>query len=320
MLLDYFDALKNTMMPPRKVLQKKGTLSIGVVETTPVVWKGELLRFEWVRNFDWGNEKGSQMGNYRDVGCYHFVNMKTEEPTPEFAFNHSFGCCYEEDGIMYVHGVEGSGGGQVINTFWSDDLVNWHQQTALVFPEDIPLYNTSVCKGPDGYVMAIEIGGNNPVAGKPFTCVFAKSADLLHWELLPMEEYVYDLDRYTACPTIRYTEGYYYIIYLEHAPCYRFIPYIVRTKDLKEFELGVRNPIMFYDDQDKQIIYPEKFSEEEIAYITNAVDSNNSDVDLCEYEGKTVILYSWGNQSGNEFLGMAEYDGSMTEFLQSFFA
>ena len=51
-----------------------------------------------------------------------------------------------------------------------------------------------------------------------------------------------------------------------------------------------------------------------------AVDCNNSDFDLCDYQGKTVITYSWGNQFGKEFLALAEYDGPSSEFLQSFFA
>ena len=74
MLKDFNDALKTSKKPPQKTMVKKGTLKIGVVETTPVVWKGELLRFEWVRNHGWGKVSGVT----RDVGCYHFVNMNPE--------------------------------------------------------------------------------------------------------------------------------------------------------------------------------------------------------------------------------------------------
>ena len=54
-------------------------------------------------------------------------------------------------------------------------------------------------------------------------------------------------------------------------------------------------------------------------YIEHAVDCNNSDFDLCCFAGKPHIVYSWGNQYGKEFLALAEYDGTMEEFLQSFF-
>jgi len=221
---------------------------------------------------------------------------------------------------MYAHGTRGPGGGNVLDVFWSRDLVNWESKQILEFLEDISLYNTSVCKGENGYIMAIEIGGSNPIVGCPFTIVFAKSDDLIHWELLPMEDHIYAQDRYTACPAIRYFDGYYYMVYLEGAPCHRWIPYIVRSKDLSEFELGVTNPFMIFDDCDKIVQNPEKYTAEQLAYIENAVNCNNSDVDFCDYQGKTVILYSWGNQYGKEFLAEAEYDGTLEELLKSFFA
>ena len=69
----------------------------------------------------------------------------------------------------------------------------------------------------------------------------------------------------------------------------------------------------------KKILYPEKFNEEQVQYIENAFNLNNSDVDFCTFNGKTIILYSWGNQLGKEFLALAEYDGTEEEFLKSFF-
>ena len=315
MLKEYRAVLKTARIGQRKSLKKLGTVKINTVEATPVVWQDKLLRFEWVRNMQWGSAGGVE----REVGCYHFVDTATEASLGEFAEDHSFGCCYAEDGKMYVHGVRGSGGGTVIDTFVSSDLVHWESSEALTFPEDIKLYNTSVCKGDGRYIMAIEIGGENPAVGRGFTCVFAESTDLVNWSLLDMMEYSYTRDRYSACPCIRYVDGFYYMIYLEGAPCHRWIPYIVRSRDLREFELGVINPVMWPDDGDKQVICPERFSAEELDYIEHAVDCNNSDFDLCYYEGKTRIVYSWGNQYGKEFLALAEYDGTVEEFLKSFF-
>ena len=42
-------------------------------------------------------------------------------------------------------------------------------------------------------------------------------------------------------------------------------------------------------------------------------------MDVCEFKGKTIIMYSWGNQQGTEFLGEAVYDGSLSSFLKGFF-
>ena len=57
--------------------------------------------------------------------------------------------------------------------------------------------------------------------------VILRSYDLIHWEFLPMEDHIYSQDRYTACPVIRYYDGYYYMIYLELMEhCFRLIPFI----------------------------------------------------------------------------------------------
>ena len=101
--------LKTLKFPLRKKnITKLGTIKIGVVETTPVVFEDKLLRFEWVRNKNWGG--GTETS--KDNGYYHFVDMATEDPVSScFAVDHSFGCAYTENGLMYAHGVRGNGGG-----------------------------------------------------------------------------------------------------------------------------------------------------------------------------------------------------------------
>ena len=319
-ILSYSDKITNAEMPIAKKLQKLGTLKISAVETTPVVWHRRLLRFEWMRASTWDT-----VHQQREVGFYRFYDMETEQAVgADFAFDHSFGCCYEENGVMYAHGARGcldaAHASNVIDVFWSSDLVNWESRTAIVLPESLRVFNTSVCKGKDGkYVMAIEIAGPHDMVGPHYKCIFAVSDDLLTWELLPIDEHLFRKDRYTACPSIRYFDGFYYVVYLEALPYSRYVPYIVRSEDLLNWEISVKNPFMFYDDGDKQVIHPERFTEEELAFINNSVDCNNSDVDFCEFEGKTYVLYSWGNQHGKEFLALALYDGGLREFLQSYF-
>ena len=46
---------------------------------------------------------------------------------------------------------------------------------------------------------------------------------------------------------------------------------------------------------------------------------NNSDIDLCEYNGKVYIVYAWGSQQGVEHLAEAEFDGTLAEFLEGWF-
>lgn len=314
MLNDYVNEIRNGICNMRKTLRKIGTIKIGIVETTPIVWKEKLLRFEWMRK---SNEYGYP-NNQKGYNFYQFVDMETDEVTPEFGKDHIFGCPFVENDTVYVYGVKDSCCNNVIDMFWSTDFVNWQSKTVFDLP-GWSFYNTSVCKGQNGYVMSVEIKKPEEYTGKPFTIVFAQSLDLFNWEFLSPMEHSYTRERYTACPTIRYFDGQYYIIYLEAMPLHRYMSYIVRSKDLEHFELGIINPVMVHDNRDKYVINPNMYTKEELEYIESAVNCNNSDIDLCEYKDKTVILYSWGNQLGKEFLALAEYDGSVKEFLESFF-
>ena len=318
MINDYMAVQRDSKMPIRKKMKKLGTLKIGTVETTPVVWEDELIMFEWVRSDHWGNGGHES----RKIGYYQFFDIKTNTPkSAPFAHEHAFGCCYAENGIMYAHGVRGNGGQtKFVDVFWSKDLKNWESKLALELPEELKVYNTSVCKGKDDtYVMAVEVSGPEKLIGKNYTILFATSKNLLDWELLPFDTYNYTPDRYSACPSIRYFDGMYYMVYLEELPCYRCHPYIVRSSDLYSWDIALYNPFMTYDDNDKLFAFEERFSDEDKERILNAVDLNNSDVDFCEYNGKTYILYSWGNQLGQEYLAWAQYDGTLEEFLKSFF-
>lgn len=53
--------------------------------------------------------------------------------------------------------------------------------------------------------------------------------------------------------------------------------------------------------------------------IVTAVNRNNSDIDFCEYKGRVVVNYSWGNQQGVEHLSEAVFDGTESEFLKAWF-
>jgi hypothetical protein len=297
--------------PVSKKLKKMGTIAVNVVEATPVVWKDKLLRFEWKRNAGLNEDIGGGK-----KGFYHFVDMETNERSTPFAHGYVFGSAIVENEQMFVYATE-SWGGQAIDLFVSSDLNSYEKHRAITFPENYTVYNTSVCKGECGYVMAIEIGKPVEIAGKPFTIIFARSNDLYDWEILDPTEFVHTKERYSACPVIRFSKGYYYMTYLEEMPMYKFVPYIARSTDLKEWEIAPVNPVMFYSDEDR--ILAGEFTEEEKFLINTSLNTNNSDLDICEFQNKTYIIYSWGNQMGREFLAYAIYDGPMDEFFESFF-
>jgi hypothetical protein len=301
-------------VPPRKTdggtgpaVKKLGTLDVLMVETTPVVFRGRLYRFEYVRDNYPANETGASY--------FRFIDVATGKATPSFAKGQHLGCAFVEGDTAYAFGVDRWGGSK-ITVFRSKDLEKWEDRPALHLP-GWSLYNTSVCKADGRYVMAVEVGGPKEVVGVPFTTFFAESKDLLTWAPLP-RECVYSKEKYTACPALRYVGVYFYMTYLEARPGPTYETHIVRSKDLRRWESSRLNPVLAFSDEDKKIANPGLTAEQREA-IAGAKDLNNSDVDLCEYKGKTVIYYSWGNQQGKEFLAEAVYEGTLADFLRSYF-
>jgi hypothetical protein len=220
-----------------------------------------------------------------------------------------------DEGTVYVYGVARWDAPQV-HVFWSKDLKSWDSQVALKTP-GWGLFNTSVCKGDGRYVMAVEVGRPPEVVGSRFTMRFAESKNARDWTLLP-EPAVYTKERYSACPALEFLDGRYYMIYLEHRPPFQFVPHMVRSADLIHWESSPLNPVMEFGDADRRIANPKlpKKLQERVKAATNI---NNSDVDLCEFQGKTILYYSWGNQRGTEHLAGAVYDGPLADFLRGFF-
>jgi alpha-L-fucosidase len=278
-----------------------------MVEATPVVFKDRLYRFEYVRKDYRPNMSGDSY--------FRFIDVETGKATPAFAHGYDLGCAYAEDGSMWAFGVD-QWDGTKIAAFRSPDLKHWEQYPALELP-GWGLFNTSVCKSGDRYVMAIEVGRPPEVVGVPFTARFAESRDLKSWNLLP-EDRVFTKERYSACPSIRFLDGMFYMTYLETKPGPRYETHLVRSRDLIRWESSPLNPILVASEQDKRIANP-KLTAEQRRKVAGAVDRNNSDMDFCEYRGRTIIYYSWGNQQGTEFLAEAVYDGSLASFLRGFF-
>jgi hypothetical protein len=93
---------------------------------------------------------------------------------------------------------------------------------------------------------------------------------------------------------------------------------VVRSRDLIHWESSPLNPVLRASPDDKRIANP-SLNDSQRTRIAHAVNLNNSDLDFCEWQGRLVINYSWGNQQGVEHLAEARYDGTMTQFLQGWF-
>ena len=295
-------------------IRKLGTVDCDLVETTPLVFRDRLYRFEYIRS-----KTGPTTHGYyaNDTSDSYFRLLDVEANSPGLAFGQGLhlGSAYADENAVYAFGVD-TWGGSTITALRSEDMNTWSKNRIFDLP-GWAIYNTSVCRADDRYVMAIEIDKPVERAGVPYTIVFAESSDLRAWRLLP-EECDYSRERYTACPALRYLDKWFYMIYLEALPGPIYEQWIARSRDLRHWEVSSRNPILHHSEEDRRIASP-NLTPQQRARICEAVNRNNSDVDICEFRGKTVICYSWGDQAGNEFLAHAEFPGTMESFLKGFF-
>lgn len=287
----------------RAEIVKLGTIDCDLVETTPVVFDKKVYRFEYVREWYWNNTTGDSY--------FRFVSHTDGKHTTPFASGFHLGSAYVHQNSAIVTGVD-DWGADKIHVFMSEDLVTWEDWVAFELP-GYEIFNTSLIHDGERYVLMFEIGG--PLAGVGFTARFATSTDLKDWHILP-PNHNYAMDRYTAPHCLRYHGGYYYNFYLEMHNGFEMR--VVRSQDLVHWETSPLNPVLRPSAHDKKIFNDAL----EVAFrkkIAEADNTNNSDFDFCEYQGKLIINYSWGNQMGKEFLAEATYEGTTEQFLASWF-
>ncbi len=256
-------------------------------EVSPLVWKGRLCLMACVRPASGGTAQD------------YFLVIRDIEKGKEIAYfaqGYGLASVFVHNDTIYVSAS------RYENADWNDvtlfkltDLINWESQRILKQEPREHLFNSSVCKGPEGFVMAYE---TNDPAWPAFTIKFAVSKDLENWTKVP--DAIFGEKRYTACPTIRFVNGTYYLLYLEQrTPRWFFETYIARSKDLKSWELSAANPVLRPDAIDDGI--------------------NASDPDLAEFGGKTYLYYSVGDQRTWMNVKRAVFSGTMAEFLESWF-
>ena len=287
----------------RPLIRKLGTVDLDLVETTPVVINNRLWRFEWVREGYWDNK--------RKTNYFRFRDPSTREVTEAFADGHEFGSAFVQEGMVYVTGTFGRG---EVNVFASRDLKNWEKWNAIPNGK-YGIFNTSVCKAGEDFVLMFEIDKPSEEAGIAFTARFAKSKDLKTWRMTP-PEMNYAKDRYTAPHALRWLDGWFYNFYLEAHNGYEMR--VVRSRDLIKWEPSPLNPVLKASPEDERIANP-AMQGSHATRVANAINLNNSDIDFCESGGRLQITYSWGNQQGIEHLAEAIYDGTEAEFLRGWF-
>ena len=173
------------------------------MENTPVVYKGRPLSVQ--------NSRPAK-ADEQESGSYLFIeDLTTGQEIARLGKGFSFVSAFVNGDEMNVFGTVNTNKEWTkdIFRFWSTDLKTWKQEQVLTRKGDEHFFNTSVCRGPDGYVMAYE--SNKPVQ---WSFRFARSKDLSKWEPIEGLEFS-DVADQTACanPAIRYVAPYYYMVY-----------------------------------------------------------------------------------------------------------
>jgi hypothetical protein len=279
-----------TILPPappavRPVLKIERPESREVCEVAPIIWQDRLTLMKCLRPAS-GGTKADYSISLEDV--------ETGRELARFAEGYSLASAIVDNGILYVFASRFEDGDwSDVTLFKSKDLQNWEQKLAIK-QEAEHLFNSSVCATDRGYVMAYET--NDPKL-QPFSVKFATSSDLENWTKLP--DTVFGAHRYTACPCIRYVEGTYYLLYTEHrTPRWFFETYLARSKDLQTWELSAANPIL-------------------TPGLNDGV--NASDPDILEYQGKTYLYFSVGDQHTWSKLRRTVHDGPIRNFFAGYF-
>jgi hypothetical protein len=264
----------------------------GVMETTPIVFQGHNYLFESHRV-----EPGTTYGNT----YLQLKNLDTGDYLSPFGYGYSLGCAFVSGNQINVFAAKLTSGDWFhdIYRFASTDGNIWTTYTMPVIARDNEhLLNSSVCQDKQGYLMAYET--DNPVS---FCYKFARSTDLAVWTRLDVPAFAGPSgSEYSACPCIRYSNGYYYSMYLAQNTVLNgqngYATEIARSRDLITWEYSDQNPI-----------------------LTPSVGEgiNNSDVDLIEINGKTLVYYATGDQATWDDVKVAVYDGSMDAFFASYF-
>ena len=298
-------------------IRKLGATSPGG-ESTSFVWNGRMMRTELHTDNREADADGRAWVCIRD--------RETGEIISEFGEGCYFHSLYKEDDTVYVTACvsdrPGRRAGSTIRMFESKDLINWTSRDLFTNP-GWTYFNTSLTKGPDGYVLLMEAKDPPEHVGVHFTFFFATSPDLYNWTLMDYNK-CFSKDHYMGGPWMHYSRGYYYVFAVTELLYLRYTNYLYRTKDFETWEVGVYNPILSPSEEDRKLSPMARgFTPEEIEELKSVMIISSSDIDLCDWpeENKVLINYNLGNQIGGSFhfLAEAEVDGSLADFLESNF-
>jgi hypothetical protein len=205
----------------------------------------------------------------------------------QFEWTRSMGSVIVDNGRVYVFGtVAGFAGNSIVMqevdpTTWTFTGSEKHVYQA---PGGVIIYNTSITKGPDGFILLYETD-----EGRRFSERFLVSQDLETWQAIGG---LANAGYYSGGPFIIYvSDGWYILSYLRIVSG-GYETVLARTNDFITFETA-EIPFLGFDDPSEGI--------------------NLSDVDFIEWDGKVFFVYGTGDQRTWAHNGDAWFNGTLQE-------
>ncbi|HEX5027115.1 MAG TPA: alpha-L-fucosidase [Agriterribacter sp.] len=289
-------------------IEKQGRLNAPLVESSPFVFRDKLYLLE--NNQKFWDVKGAKPGDYFHDDEVRIKEISSGKIISIALKNHGFGTVLTHDNTVYVFaGNYGTGKPwrqmTEISMTSSTDLKNWTKPvTVLKANPNEFFFNTAVCRGKDNFILLYE---TNDPQWKPFTFRYVESTDLQHWKEIPGA--VYGKDKYVGGPALYYEGGWYYTLYLENIKI-GYETRITRSKDLINWQdAPADRPFVTFNPIHRNIPLLKP----------GIAESNASDVELCYYNGKTIIYFTGSDQTTAGDLQWATYKGTPQQLFEYFF-
>jgi len=289
-------------------IKKQGRLGSPLVETSPFVFEDRLYLLENNQRF-W-DVPGARPGDYFHEDEVRIRDIESDEVISVPLKNHGFGTVLVWEGVVYVFAGnygEGKPWRQMteITMTSSRDLKKWTKpQTILKASGDEFFFNTAVCRGKDKFILLYE---TNDSRWKPFTFRYMESTNLKKWKEIPGA--VYGKEKYVGGPALYYEGGWYYTLYLESLGK-AYETRITRSRDLIHWEDAPDGrPFVTFDPTHKNIPLIDP----------SIAERNASDVELCYYNGQTIVYFTGSDQSTAGDLQRAVYEGTPRQLFEHFF-
>lgn len=266
-------------------------------EHDPFTLDGELYRAGFKRSWTGWSDHAVIIEKYDDA---KEVFYKVGEMT----WDNALGSVHVKDGELWVFGTTDTRNNgnsvkrrQVDTTTWAWAGAEINVYTA---PSNVTLYNTSVTRGPDKWVIAYETDEPGAAA---FSLRFLQSADFSTWTA---QGGLFHSAFYSACPSINYVGGGWYIVTYMWNNGGTYETAIARTRDfvtLQTFQGNPSNGLTAY----QQLLSPDGHE-----------GQNNSDFAMTEYDGRVYMIYLTGDQSTWGGRGEAWFNGTLQQFYNTY--